>query len=68
MLAWKDTKAYIVGALPDTRHMLGVIGWYVLLTVVIRGPELGEDLRELDVSACRCVETGRMRVAWRLLN
>ena len=44
--AWEDAKAP-----PDTRHILGMLGWYVLLTIVVRGPELNEDLRELDVSA-----------------
>ncbi|KAI0685722.1 hypothetical protein C8T65DRAFT_678749 [Cerioporus squamosus] len=48
MSAWEDAKTFISEAPPDTRHMLGMIGWYVLLTVLIRGPELSEDLRELD--------------------
>ncbi len=50
MSAWEDAKTFISEAPPDTRHMLRMIGWYVLLTVLIRGPELSEDLRELDVS------------------
>ena len=48
--AWEDAKAFIAEAPPDTRHMLGMLGWYVLLTVVVRGPEVSADLRELDVS------------------
>ncbi|RPD56410.1 hypothetical protein L226DRAFT_554441 [Lentinus tigrinus ALCF2SS1-7] len=48
MSAWEDTKTFISEAPPDTRHMLDVVGWYVLLTVLIRGPELSEDLHELD--------------------
>ncbi len=50
MSAWEDAKTFISEAPPDTRHMLGMIGWYVLLTILIRGPELSEELRELDVS------------------
>ena len=48
--AWEDANTFIAEAPPDTRHMLGMLGWYVLLTVVVRGPELSADLRELDVS------------------
>ncbi|KAI0707998.1 hypothetical protein C8Q76DRAFT_770754 [Earliella scabrosa] len=46
--AWEDTKTYISEAPPDTRHLLGMISWYILLTVTIRGLELSEDLTELD--------------------
>ncbi|RDX49823.1 hypothetical protein OH76DRAFT_1482910 [Lentinus brumalis] len=48
MSAWEDAKTFISEAPPDTRHMLGMIGWYVLLTILIRGPELSEELHELD--------------------
>ena len=50
MSAWEDTKTFVSEAPPDSRHMLDMVGWYVLLTIIIRGPELSEDLRELDVS------------------
>lgn len=55
--AWEDAKTFITEAPPDSRHMLGVVGWYVLLTIVIRGPELSEDLSELDVSVIVRVST-----------
>ncbi|EIW60332.1 uncharacterized protein TRAVEDRAFT_45581 [Trametes versicolor FP-101664 SS1] len=48
MSAWEDAKTYISEAPPDGRHMLAVLTWYVMLTIVVRGPELSEDLRELD--------------------
>ncbi|OSD08264.1 hypothetical protein PYCCODRAFT_1379740 [Trametes coccinea BRFM310] len=48
MSAWEDAKAYISEAPPDGRHMLAVLSWYALLTILIRGPELSEELRELD--------------------
>ncbi|TBU53389.1 hypothetical protein BD310DRAFT_887831 [Dichomitus squalens] len=48
MSAWEDAKTFISDAPPDARHMLEMLGWYVLLTVVIRGPELSEELKELD--------------------
>ncbi|KAI0351545.1 hypothetical protein OH77DRAFT_1411022 [Trametes cingulata] len=48
MSAWEDAKTYVSEAPPDGRHMLAVLSWYVLLTILVRGPELSEDLRELD--------------------
>ncbi|KAJ8472477.1 hypothetical protein ONZ51_g8489 [Trametes cubensis] len=51
MSAWEDAKTYTAEAPPDGRHMITVLTWYMMLTIVIRGPELSEDLRELDVSA-----------------
>ena len=36
---------------PDAQHRLATLGLYVLLMVVIREPELSEELKELDVSA-----------------
>ncbi|KAJ2967327.1 hypothetical protein NUW54_g13535 [Trametes sanguinea] len=48
MSAWEDSKTYISEAPPDGRHMLAVLSWYVFVTILIRGPELSEDLRELD--------------------
>ena len=58
--AWEDANTFIAEAPPDTRHMLGMLGWYVLLTVVVRGPELSADLRELDVSYYK-----HERISWR---
>ncbi|CDO78081.1 hypothetical protein BN946_scf184702.g2 [Trametes cinnabarina] len=48
MSAWEDAKTYVLEAPPDSRHMLEVLSWYALLTILIRGHELSEDLRELD--------------------
>ncbi|KAH9900754.1 hypothetical protein C8Q73DRAFT_675606 [Cubamyces lactineus] len=48
MSAWEDAKTYTAEAPPDGRHMLDVLTWYTMLTIIIRGPELSEDLRELD--------------------
>ncbi|KAH9848834.1 hypothetical protein C2E23DRAFT_409155 [Lenzites betulinus] len=47
MSAWEDAKTYIAEAPPDGRHMLAVLSWYAILTILIRGPELSEDLKEL---------------------
>ena len=49
MSTWEDTKTFVYKEPPDSRHMLDMVGWYVLLTILIRGPELSEDLRELSV-------------------
>ncbi|KAM5536335.1 hypothetical protein V8D89_009987 [Ganoderma adspersum] len=43
--------------------MLGKLGWYVLLTAVVRGPELSADLRELD-PARRKIETATDFMEW----
>ncbi|RPD56412.1 hypothetical protein L226DRAFT_491582 [Lentinus tigrinus ALCF2SS1-7] len=50
MSAWADAKTFISEAPPDSRQMLNVLGWYIVLTLAIQGPELGEDLRELDLA------------------
>ncbi|KAI1791760.1 hypothetical protein LXA43DRAFT_1181643 [Ganoderma leucocontextum] len=63
MSAWEDAKTFIAEAPPDTRHMLGMLGWYVLLTVVVRGPELSEGLRELD-PARRKIKTATDFMKW----
>ena len=36
---------------PGAQHRLATLGLYVLLMVVIREPELSEELKGLDVSA-----------------
>ncbi|PIL28173.1 hypothetical protein GSI_09710 [Ganoderma sinense ZZ0214-1] len=61
--AWEDAKTFIAEAPPDTRHMLGMLGWYVLLTVVVRGPELSADLRELE-PARRKIKTATDLMNW----
>ncbi|KAI0672651.1 hypothetical protein C8Q78DRAFT_1020664 [Trametes maxima] len=58
MSAWEDAKAYISEAPPDGRHMLEVLSWYVILTIVTRGPELDVELSELD-PARRKIQTSK---------
>ncbi|KAI9068811.1 hypothetical protein FKP32DRAFT_1587402 [Trametes sanguinea] len=48
MSAWEDAKTFMSQAPPDSRDMLAVLSWYVLLTIINRGPQLSEDLRELE--------------------
>jgi hypothetical protein len=50
MSASEDAKLYVEQAPPDIRHMLGVLYWHILLTMVIKGPELSKDLGELKES------------------
>ncbi|EMD40200.1 hypothetical protein CERSUDRAFT_112406 [Gelatoporia subvermispora B] len=47
MSAYEDAKAFISTAPPDSRNMGMMLNWLVLLTLVIRGPELSTDLHEL---------------------
>jgi hypothetical protein len=47
--AMDDAKTYVDEAPPDSRHMQKVLYWYILLTLALRGPEISEDLRELQV-------------------
>jgi hypothetical protein len=47
--AMDDAKMYVEEAPPDSRHMKNVLYWYILLTLAINGPEISEDLRELQV-------------------
>ncbi|CDO78082.1 hypothetical protein BN946_scf184702.g3 [Trametes cinnabarina] len=58
MSAWEDAKTYVTEAPPDGRLMLEVLSWYALLTILVRGDELSEDLRELD-PARRMVNTAK---------
>ena len=47
--ALEDAKAFVSEAPPDTRNMGIMISWYILLTIVMRGPNLGLELTELSV-------------------
>jgi hypothetical protein len=47
--ALDDAKTYVEEAPPDSRHMKKVLYWYILLTLAMKGPEISEDLRELQV-------------------
>ncbi|KDQ60127.1 hypothetical protein JAAARDRAFT_174140 [Jaapia argillacea MUCL 33604] len=46
--AWEDAKTFIEEGPPDSRHMKNMLNWYILLTLVVKGPEMSPDLRELD--------------------
>lgn len=48
--AYEDSKTYIEIAPPDQRQMKGVLNWHIVLTFVIRGPEIGADLTLIQVS------------------
>ncbi|KAH9941110.1 uncharacterized protein BXZ73DRAFT_42148 [Epithele typhae] len=47
MSAWEDAKTFTAEAPPDNRHMMGILDWYILLTLAIKGPELSTNLSEL---------------------
>jgi len=46
--AMEDAKAFFKEAPPDARHRRTILNWYILLTIVLRGPELDPELTELD--------------------
>jgi hypothetical protein len=48
--ALEDAKTFLSEAPPDTRFMDSMVGWYVLLNMVMRGPEISLDLEEFKVS------------------
>ncbi|KAI0790399.1 hypothetical protein C8Q75DRAFT_852150 [Abortiporus biennis] len=58
MSAWEDAKTFVAEAPPDSRHLITVLNWYIVLTMAIRGPELSIDLKELD-DAFKKVEVAR---------
>ncbi|KAF8434497.1 hypothetical protein L210DRAFT_3613826 [Boletus edulis BED1] len=46
--ALDDAHIYLAEAPPDTRHRKSVLYWFLALTLADKGPELSEDLKELD--------------------
>ncbi|OBZ78395.1 hypothetical protein A0H81_02619 [Grifola frondosa] len=50
MSAFEDAKAFVSDAPPDARHMHTILNWYIILALAIRGPELSENLGELNVA------------------
>lgn len=46
--AYEDAKTFMSEAPPDARHQKTILNWYILLTIVLRGPELSLELEELD--------------------
>ncbi|KAI0088188.1 hypothetical protein BDY19DRAFT_1071816 [Irpex rosettiformis] len=47
--ALEDAKAFVSEAPPDTGTMSNMITWFILLTIILRGPELSLDLNELGL-------------------
>lgn len=47
--ALDDAQIYLTQAPPDMRHRKSILYWYMVLTLVAKGPELSIDLRELKV-------------------
>ncbi|KAF8651578.1 hypothetical protein AX16_004694 [Volvariella volvacea WC 439] len=47
MSAYEDAKTYVEQAPPDNRHMKNMLYWLILLSIVVRGSEIGPDLREI---------------------
>ncbi|KAI0711696.1 hypothetical protein C8Q76DRAFT_694548 [Earliella scabrosa] len=42
------TKAFMAEAPPDEPYMLTMLGWYILLSVTLRGPKLSSGLEEFE--------------------
>ena len=62
MSAWEDAKTFTAEAPPDNRHMQTILNWYIILTIAIKGPELSENLRELDVSLSEEFDVSRLNL------
>ena len=50
----EDAKTYVAQAPPDARHMKNVIYWYTCLTIAMKGPDMSENLNELQVRLGLC--------------
>ncbi|KAI0694247.1 hypothetical protein C8T65DRAFT_557184, partial [Cerioporus squamosus] len=48
--AWENAETFLTEAAPDAHLRLTMLGWSLLLTFVLRGAELSEDLREIEAS------------------
>ncbi|KZS94173.1 hypothetical protein SISNIDRAFT_453898 [Sistotremastrum niveocremeum HHB9708] len=46
--AYRDLKTFIDGAPPDSPRMLPALNRFVIVSIIVRGPELSPDLRELS--------------------
>ncbi|KAF8123399.1 hypothetical protein EV363DRAFT_1547591 [Boletus edulis] len=44
-----DARIYLAQAPPDMRHRKSILYWYIVLTLIEKGPELSTDLHELKV-------------------
>ena len=47
--ALENTETFIAEAAPDSFWLLPMLNWRVIITLILRGPTLGEDLEELQV-------------------
>lgn len=47
--AYEDAKTFMLEAPPDAKHMMGMTNWYMILGVVLHGPEYSAELKELLV-------------------
>lgn len=47
--ALDDAKEFVGNAPPDSRHMQNILNWYIVLSIVYKGPELSVELTELQV-------------------
>ncbi|KAJ8509407.1 hypothetical protein ONZ45_g8429 [Pleurotus djamor] len=45
--AYDDAKTYLEQAPPDSRHIKNMAYWYILLTFVLKGPDMSTDMTEL---------------------
>lgn len=47
--AYEDAKQYIAKAPPDQRQMKTVMNWFIILECIVKGPEMDEELADLQV-------------------
>ncbi|KAI0703512.1 hypothetical protein C8T65DRAFT_578742, partial [Cerioporus squamosus] len=51
--AWENAKTFLTEAAPDAHLRLTMLGWSLLLTFVLRGPELSDNLTEIEAILTR---------------
>ena len=54
--AMEDAKNFLANAPPDSRHMPGVVVWYMLMRITLEGPQLHMSLMDLTVSISNAFE------------
>ena len=47
--ALEDTRSFIEEAPPNARHLITILNWYNIITLVLRGPEISSDLHQMVV-------------------
>lgn len=61
----EDAKTYVAQAPPDARHMKNVIYWYICLTIAMKGPDMSEDLSELQPALSKLADADEFsRLLW----